>query len=223
MPLKDVRVTYSLLTRLGEKRRKARKKLTKTKKKGIKKRRRPWSYLQAGERLAIQQICKQLSCGSSLEAEECGVRQQLSHGVFPGGCPASRRAGPWKTTLSFSLHHRVPPMEQTEREEGVQPADKNTSSLAQGLFLVPGGCAALCSVRHSFLACPGQGEAVPACPCSRGRAGTAGRLRAAPGEGKPGWGAQGDAGGQRPGLCPAQPCPAELERWKGRGKDLGNL
>lgn len=37
MPLKDVRVTYSLLTSLGEKRRKARKKLTKNKKERNKK------------------------------------------------------------------------------------------------------------------------------------------------------------------------------------------
>lgn len=95
--LKDVRVTYSVLTSLGKKKeKKPEKNPTKDKKEREKKerRRRPWSYLQAGKRLAIQHISKQLSCGSSLEAQECGVRQELSHGVFPGGCPASRRAGP---------------------------------------------------------------------------------------------------------------------------------
>lgn len=52
------------------------------------------TFRQANQPLSIQQPSKQLSCGSSWPAEECGVRQEPSHGVFPGGCPASWQAGP---------------------------------------------------------------------------------------------------------------------------------
>ncbi|KAK4824245.1 hypothetical protein QYF61_012511 [Mycteria americana] len=76
---KDVRSTYSLL---------ARKKKTKYKKGD------PGATFRQAKPSPFGSLPKQLSCGSSLAAEECGVRQEPSHGVFPGGCPASWQAGP---------------------------------------------------------------------------------------------------------------------------------